>query len=564
MKASDLLVKCLETEGVEYIFGIPGEENADLMMSISESKIKFILTRHEQAAAFMADVYGRLTGKVGVCLATLGPGATNLTTGVANANMDRSRLLAITGQTNSHLLHKESHQNLNVVKMFEPITKWSWSIRNAKNIPEIVRRCFKISLTEKPGATHIELPQDIAKRKSDIPPISPQELYRPKPNESQVKEAASLILSAKRPILIIGNGCVRENASEDIRNFVDKTRICSLNTFMGKGVISDDCETHLSTIGIKDADHALQAILEADVVISVGYDLVEYSPRMWNPKLDKKIIHIDFTPSEVYTYYRPIVEIDSDIQFAIEEILQEIERQQAKNPDVESYPRKDIPDVFKKIRSEVIQRIDTFKDDNSFPIKPEKLILDVRKALAEDDILLSDVGTHKLWIAKIYKTFQPNTCIIPNGFASMGFALPGAIAAKLVNPEKNIVAMCGDGGFLMNVQEIETAVRLKLPIIVIVWVDDDLNLISLKETQEFGKSVYTKFGNPNFAELAKSFGALGHNVKSVEEFSQVLDNAKSVTDKPIIIAVDIDYSRNAVLLDDNFPSYVDSLKNISN
>jgi acetolactate synthase-1/2/3 large subunit len=282
---------------------------------------------------------------------------------------------------------------------------------------------------------------------------------------------------------------------------------------------------------------------------------------MWNPKLDKKIIHIDFTPSEVYTYYRPAVEIDSDIQFAVDEILQEIERQQAKNPDVESYPRKDIPDVFKKIRTEVLQRIDTFKDDNSFPIKPEKLILDVRKALAEDDILLSDVGTHKLWIAKIFKTFQPNTCIIPNGFASMGFALPGAIAAKLVYPKKNIVAMTGDGGFLMNVQEIETAVRLKLPIIVIIWVDDDLNLISLKETQEFGKSVYTKFGNPNFVELAKSFGALGYNVKSVEEFSQVLNDAKSVTDKPIVIAVDVDYSRNAVLLDDNFPSYVDSLKN---
>ena len=561
MKASDLLVKCLESEGVEYIFGIPGEENADLMISISESKIKFILTRHEQAAAFMADVYGRLTGKVGVCLSTLGPGATNLATGVANANMDRSRLLAITGQTNSHLLHKESHQNLNVVKMFEPITKWSWSIRNAKNIPEIVRRCFKISLTEKPGATHIELPQDIAKRESNIPPIPPQEIYRPTPNESQIKEAALMILAAKRPIIIIGNGCIRENASEHIRNFVEKTRISSLNTFMGKGVISDDCETHLLTIGIKDADHALRAILEADVVISIGYDLVEYSPRMWNPKLDKKIIHIDFTPSEVYTYYRPAVEIDSDIQFAVDEILQEIERQQAKNPDVESYPRKDIPDVFKKIRTEVLQRIDTFKDDNSFPIKPEKLILDVRKALAEDDILLSDVGTHKLWIAKIFKTFQPNTCIIPNGFASMGFALPGAIAAKLVYPKKNIVAMTGDGGFLMNVQEIETAVRLKLPIIVIIWVDDDLNLISLKETQEFGKSVYTKFGNPNFVELAKSFGALGYNVKSVEEFSQVLNDAKSVTDKPIVIAVDVDYSRNAVLLDDNFPSYVDSLKN---
>ena len=287
MKASDLLVKCLESEGVEYIFGIPGEENADLMMSLADSKIKFILTRHEQGAAFMADVYGRLSGKVGVCLATLGPGATNLATGVANANMDRSRLLAITGQTDAHLLHKESHQNLNVVKMFEPITKWSWSIRSAKNIPEIVRRSFKIALTEKPGATHIELPQNVAKKETDIPPIEPQEIFRPKANEDQIKKAAKMILEAKKPILFVGNGCIREDASDNLRKFVEKTKIYSINTFMGKGIISDDCETHLQTIGIKDADHALKAILESDVVISVGYDLVEYTPRMWNSELDK-------------------------------------------------------------------------------------------------------------------------------------------------------------------------------------------------------------------------------------------------------------------------------------
>ena len=235
IKASDLLVRCLETEGVEYIFGIPGEENADLMISLLDSKIKFILTRHEQGAAFMADVYGRLTGKVGVCLATLGPGATNLATGVANANMDRSRLLAITGQKDSHLLHKESHQNMDAITMFQPITKWNWSIRNAKNIPEIVRRAFKIALSEKPGATHIELPQDIAKRKSNIPPINPQKIRRPKANDDLIKEATSIILEAKRPMLFIGNGCVREDASEAIRRFTKRTGICSMNTFMAKG-----------------------------------------------------------------------------------------------------------------------------------------------------------------------------------------------------------------------------------------------------------------------------------------------------------------------------------------
>ncbi|MGD8708484.1 MAG: acetolactate synthase large subunit [Nitrosopumilaceae archaeon] len=560
MKASDLLVKCLESEGVEYIFGIPGEENADLMMSLADSKIKFILTRHEQGAAFMADVYGRLSGKVGVCLATLGPGATNLATGVANANMDRSRLLAITGQTDAHLLHKESHQNLNVVKMFEPITKWSWSIRSAKNIPEIVRRSFKIALTEKPGATHIELPQNVAKKETDIPPIEPQEIFRPKANEDQIKKAAQMILKAKKPILFVGNGCIREDASDNLRKFVEKTKIYSINTFMGKGVISDDCETHLQTIGIKDADHALKAILESDVVISVGYDLVEYTPRMWNSKLDKKIIHVDFTPSEVYTFYRPEVEIVSDIGLAMDAILDELEKQQT-DSGVESYPRKEIPQVFKKVRSEVIERIETFKEDYSYPIKPEKIIVDVRKFLKSDDIVLSDVGSHKLWISKIYQTLEPNTCLIPNGFASMGFALPGAIAAKLVHPNKTIVAMTGDGGFLMNVQEIETAVRLKLPIIVVVWVDNDFNLISLKETHEFGKSVFTKFGNPNFVQLAESFGAIGIHIKSTEEFCKVLEKTKTIPDKPVIIAIDVDYSRNAVLLDDDFPPYVRDIKN---
>ncbi|MDC4231750.1 MAG: thiamine pyrophosphate-binding protein, partial [Nitrosopumilus sp.] len=286
-----------------------------------------ILTRHEQGAAFMADVYGRLTGKVGVCLATLGPGATNLVTGVANANMDRSRLLAITGQTDSHLLHKESHQNMDAITLFKPITKWNWSIRNAQNIPEIVRRAFKIALEEKPGATHIELPQDVAKKESDIPPIEPQPIFRSEANEQLIKQAAKLILEAKNPIIFLGNGCVRENASQHIRKFVEATGIIAMNTFMGKGVVSDDSPLHLHTIGIKDADHALLAMKSADVVIAVGVDLVEYSPKNWNLNLDKKIIHIDFTPSEVYTYYRPIVEIVSDIESAIDAILEELEHQ---------------------------------------------------------------------------------------------------------------------------------------------------------------------------------------------------------------------------------------------
>ena len=551
LKASDLFVKCLENEGVEYIFGMPGEENADFMMSLSESKIKFILTRHEQGAAFMADVYGRLTGKVGVCLATLGPGASNLVTGVANANMDRSRLLAITGQTDSHLLHKESHQNMDAITMFKPITKWNWSIRNPQNIPEIVRRAFKIALEEKPGAVHIELPQDIAKREADIPPIEPQPIFRSEANEELIKQAAQLILYAKNPIIFLGNGCVRENASSHIRKFVEKTGIIAMNTFMGKGVVSDDSPLHLHTIGIKDADHALLAMKSADVVIAVGVDLVEYSPKNWNLDLNKKIIHIDFTPSEVYTYYRPIVEIASDIEYAIDAILEELESQKKLHPELDIFPRKEIPDVFKKILREVDERRDSFNSDISFPIQPEKLVNDVRNAMGEHDIVLSDVGAHKLWISKIYKTYQPNTCIIPNGFCSMGFAFPGAIAAKIVYPERNVVAMCGDAGFLMNIQELETAVRLKISIITVVWCDLDLGMISMKQKNEFGKSVFTKFTNPDFIKLSESFGAVGYVVKSTEEFSEILERAKTIKDKPVIIAIDVDYSRNNVLLDDS-------------
>jgi len=558
MKASDLFIRCLEAEGVEYIFGIPGEETSDLIMSLLDSKIKFVLVRHEQAAAFMADMYGRLTQKVGVCLSTLGPGATNLTTGVANANMDRSPILVITGQTDTDFLHKESHQNMDAVAMFKPITKWRWSIRNADSIPEIVRRAFKIALEEKAGAVHLELPQDIAKMQSDIKPIKTQQVFRSRPNEELIEKAAKLILESKTPILLVGNGCIRGRASLYVRKFVEKTGICSMNTFMAKGVISDRSDRHLHTIGIREADHASIAMREADLVIAIGYDLVEYSPKHWNGSLDKKIIHIDFTPAESDTYYPPTIEIAADIEYTMFAILEEIERIRKQDETEEEkqrqyrIPHSDPPELFKTIKREIVWRLQRYKNDFSYPIKPEKLVLDVRDALDESDIVISDVGVHKLWIAKIYNTYTPNTCIVPNGFCSMGFALPAAIAAQLVDPSHKIVAMCGDGGFLMNVQEIETAVRLRLPIIVIVWCDYDYGMISLKQIYEFGRSAFTKFNNPNFVKLAESFGAIGYNVRSTEEFSKVLEKAKVSKSSPVIISIDVDYSRNRLLLEDSF------------
>ena len=550
MKASDLFVKCLEAENVEYIFGIPGEETNDLTISISESEtIKFILARHEQAAAFMADVYGRLTNKVGVCLATLGPGATNLTTGVASANMDRSPLLAITGQTEITKMHKESHQNMDPVTMFTPITKWTWSIRDADGIPEILRRAFKIAAEEKKGATHLDLPVDVAKMESLLQPLSRKSGIVSGPTRSTLHGASKMILNSNAPVILVGNGCIRNNASNIIRRFANLTGFYSMNTFMGKGVISDNSPTHMGTIGIKESDYALHALKLADVVISIGYDLVEYSPKNWNGSNLKKIIHIDSTSAEVDNYYNPDIEISGDLNLTINLLMKSVKRYQneIQTNSINKQEMTLAKSRFRKIKKEVDWRVEQFMDDESYPIKPEKLIHDVRSVLSSEDILVSDVGAHKLWIAKIFKTYSPNTCIISNGFCSMGFALPGAIGAQLACPSRKVVAMCGDGGFLMNVQELETAVRLQLPIIVVVWCDSDLGVISTKQRLEFGRNVFTNFNNPDFVKLAESFGAKGYRVTSTDEFSYVLREATKSLHIPVVIAIDIDADRNELL-----------------
>src|SRR5215467_6717390 len=358
----------------------------------------------------------------------------------------------------------------------------------------------------------------------------------------------------QQPLILIGNGAIRESASTCLRKFVEQTGICSMNTFMAKGVISDKSERHLQSIGIKEADHAQIAMREADLVIAIGYDLVEYNPKNWNGHLDKKIIHIDFTLAEVDTYYPPTIEIAADIEYTIDALLHELEQNKKESPNLD-FPRSDVPLIFRKIKEDVVFRVHRYIDDFSYPIKPEKLVTDVRSVFDEEDIVISDVGAHKLWIAKVYNTYSPNTCIITNGFCSMGFALPGAIAAQLARPNKKVVAMCGDAGFLMNVQELETAVRLKLPIIIVVWCDSDLGMISLKQIDEFGKKAFTEFNNPNFVKLAESFGAIGYNVRSTEDFPNILKKAKESAHIPVIVSIDVDYSRNRILLDDNFRYY---------
>ncbi len=427
MKASDLFVKCLEAEGVEYIFGVPGEENADFMLSLEDSdQIRFVLTRHEQGAAFMAEIYGRLTGHVAACLGTLGPGATNLITGVADSNMDRAPMLVLTGQGSTARLHKESHQIMDVIGMFEPVTKWATTIYNSKTIPEIVRKGVRIARSEKPGAVHIELPEDIAKHDVDAQPMLPLRFRRPVADDKIVNLAFERLRQARHPVIIAGNGTIRRRAAKQLRAFCEQTGIGVLSTFMAKGAVDMDADHCLYTIGLGSKDIPTLAIDEADVVITLGFDMVEYDPRLWNPNADKSIIHADFLPAEIDEYYHPEIEVVGDLAHTLW-MLNERLREHG------------VPKFDTTVRDDIRSRMKTelaiyANDKTEGSIRPQKMLYDARQVMGPHDILLSDVGAHKMWIARHYHCHEPNTCLIPNGFCSMGFALPGAIAACLVHP----------------------------------------------------------------------------------------------------------------------------------
>lgn len=543
MKASDFFVRCLEAEGIKYIFGVPGEENADVMISLLDSKIQFITCRHEQGAAFMADVYGRLTGSVAACLGTLGPGATNLVTGVANGNMDRSPMLVITGQGALNRLHKESHQAMDVVRMFEPITKWNAQIKTADTISEIVRKASKVARYEKPGATHIELPEDIAKHEvpDDWVPLVKVKPRRPAPDRKAVAQAVELIRNAKLPFILSGNGAVRKRASIALRRLQEVAGIYGANTFMGKGAMGYDNQYSLSTVGLQSRDHVSCALERADLVIAIGYDLVEYHPQLWNNGNQKTILHIDFEPAEVDRYYNPIVEINADIADSLTALNQAlVDGKVSKRPD-EKY--------FDELRERMLADIAEYKSDQAFPLKPQKILWDVRQALGAGDILISDVGAHKMWIARYFRAKDPNTVIIPNGFCSMGIVVPGVIAGRLVYPDSKkvkVLGICGDGGFLMNVQELETAVRLKVPVVIMIWNDSEYGLITWKQMAAFGKSSHTTFGNPDFVKLAESFGALGLRVKKTEDLPKILKKAFA-HEGVVVIDCPVDYRENMKL-----------------
>ncbi len=537
MKASDLLVRCLEAEGVCRIFGVPGEENADFMMSLEDSPIEFVLCRHEQSAAFMADVHGRLTGEAGVCLGTLGPGASNLVTGVADGNMDRAPMIALTGQAALSRRHKESHQNMDVVGMFEPITKWAWSLKDEEAIPEVVRKAFKLATTEKPGACHIELPEDLAKRDAAVEPILPQRVRRAVPDDKIVDRACEVIRSAKCPIILAGNGTIRRRASKQLRELVAQTGIGVLSTFMAKGCVDRNDPQCLFTVGLSAKDYGAHSIEEADVVICLGFDMVEYHPKLWNPGAERKIVHVDFLPAEVDHHYPVEVEVVGDLAHTLW-MLNERFRENGVHWDLPSQL---------EVRERMLEDFQAHADDDTVgTIRPQKALWDVREAMGPADILLSDVGAHKMWIARYYQCEEPNTCLISNGFCSMGFALPGAIGAKLVHPDRRVLAICGDAGFLMNVHEMETATRLGTKIVCMVWEDHEYGLIAWKQQNEFGKHTDLSFGNPDFLKLADAFGWAGYRCEDARALRSTLDEAFA-QDRPALVVVPIDYRENALL-----------------
>lgn len=539
MKASDLFVKCLEEEGIEYIFGVPGEENADFMMSLEQSKqIKFVLTRHEQGAAFMAEIYGRLTGHPAGCLATLGPGATNLITGVADSNMDRAPMLVLTGQGSTDRLHKESHQIMDVVQMFEPVTKWAATIYNADTIPEIVRKSVRIARSEKPGAVLIELPEDVATYDSSEVPMTPVRYRRSIAEPSVICAASDMIQSAKRPLILAGNGCVRKRASAELTALCEKTGIGVLNTFMAKGCVDFEKPYSLFTIGLGAKDIVTCAIDAADLVICIGFDMVEYHPKLWNPEGDKAILHFDFLPAEIDKFYHPQLEVVGDIAIALHELNEQLGAGETLDFNLQQQRN-----TREQMKAELEQYVE---DDTQGIIKPQKALCDVRAVMGREDILLSDVGAHKMWIARHYQCYEPNTCLIPNGFCSMGFALPGAIAASLVHPDKRILAICGDAGFLMNVQEMETAKRFNCNCVVMVWEDNAYGLIAWKQWAHFGKHTDLAFSNPDWEQLAAAFGWSSHKVNNSQDLQSELESAFQ-TPGPSLMVIPIDYEENQKL-----------------
>lgn len=527
--AAELFVRCLEEEGVEFVFGIPGEENLALMDALADSPIRFVTTRHEQGAGFMADVYGRLTGRAGVCLSTLGPGATNLVTAVADANMDYAPLVAIAGQAGTDRLHKESHQVLDLVGIFHHVTRYASRLLTPDIVPEVVRKAFKLAQMERTGAAFIEFPENVAAMPVEAVPLRVSRARPPEPPDAAIRDAAALIEGAKQPLILAGNGIIRARASGDLVDFADRLNIPVANTFMAKGTMPFSHPLALGTAGLQSRDYINVGFDHADVIICIGYDLVEYDPHLWHPTRDRRIVHIASAPAEVDAGYETAVSIVGDIGSALRRLADQT-RSHGGNP-------------MRALREALIEEMNRHRNDDGFPLKPQKIIWDLRTALGLEEIVICDVGAHKMWMARMFRCEHPNTCLISNGFASMGIAVPGAVAARLALPERKVVAVTGDAGFLMNSQELETAVRLGVGFVVLVWNDNGYGLIEWKQLQDYGRASNVRLGNPDLVRYAESFGARGYRIEKASELLPVLRQALA-DDTVSIIDCPVDYREN--------------------
>ncbi len=527
-KASDVFVECLEAEGVQYVFGIPGEETLDLSESLANSSIRFVPVRHEQGGAYMADAIGRLTGRAGVCLGTLGPGATNLVTAVADSFLDRAPLVALTGQSDLERMHKESHQYIDLVEILRPIVKWNARVSSPEIVPEVVRKAFKVAESEKPGSTHLELPEDVMARPLDASPLPRRDPVQPEPGMRELQRAAEIIAGAENPVALVGNGAIRAHAGPALRYFVAATGIAAAETFMAKGLLDYEDPHALGTVGLQSRDYAMAGFEDADVVVAIGYDLVEHSPEHWNPRGDKQIIVIDSVAAEIDEFFVPEVELIGDIAHVLSRLAASCNRATTTSGSA-------------RLRDVVLGALAEARHDDHFPMRPPRVLCDIRNALGRQDLLVSDVGLHKLWIGRMFPAHEPGTVLIANGLAGMGFALPTAIGAKLVHPERNVVAVSGDGGFLMNAQELETAVRLRTAVVNVIWENGQYGSIVWKQDKKFGRHFGVDFGNPDFVKLAEAFGMPAWRCSSADEFSGRLTHALSL-DVPSLIVVPIDYS----------------------
>lgn len=530
--AAQLFVDCLENEGVEFVFGIPGEETLDVSEALDRSQlITFVPTRHEQGAAFMADAYGRLTGRPGVCLATLGPGATNLATGVGDATLDHAPLVALTGQTGLAGMHKETHQFIDVVDMLRPMTKWNTRIHHPRMVAEAVRKAFNVAAAEKPGATHLELPEDVMETVTAGTPLprGPQAMVEADP--VSLLRAAEVIQGARRPVVLAGNGVVRQDAAPALRALCDQTGLHAVATFMGKGVLDASDPHFLFTAGLARQDYPQGLLGQADLVVAVGYDMIEWPPSAWNPEGRQRIVCIDTVAPEIDAHFVPEVELIGDLSRILYQLAGLLEGKEVGSVERRPYQR-----AFRRV-------LDAGTDDD-FPVKPQRVLRDLREVLAPGDVLVSDVGVHKLWVGRFWEAREPNTVLISNGFAAMGFGLPASIAAALVHRGRSkVVCITGDGGFLMNLQELETARRLGLPFVVLVWTDGGYGLIEMHQRRKFGRIAGTRFDNPDLVALARSFGVEGLRAEKAGDVKPLLARALRHPG-PVVVDIPIDYAEN--------------------